>query len=314
MVGGMTSLRRSLVALSALLVALGTAHAGAPTRPVVIELYTSQGCSSCPPADVLLGRLAQRPGIIALSLPITYWDMLGWKDTLATDANTRRQKAYAARMGHGGVYTPQMIVDGVTDVVGSRAASIEAAIAERRAELGVARAVAIAQAESARYAAASARAAVDAAHAAEEAERAAGAVPAAMAMPAPPAPPVMPATPGADPTVPVVLSQTPQEMHIEIGAAAGAHNAVVWMFHLRAQVSVAIPAGENEGHTITYHNVVGDLRPIGVYKGRALTLTLPRAAMAGMPHDGVAVVVQQDGYGHVIGAAYASRPDYYAQQ
>src|SRR5471030_830912 len=101
-------------------------------RPVVVELYTSQGCNTCPPADALLGKLALRTDVIALSLPITYWDMLGWKDTLASDANTRRQKAYAEAMGHGGVYTPQIIVDGVVDVVGGRVTSVEAAIDARR--------------------------------------------------------------------------------------------------------------------------------------------------------------------------------------
>jgi hypothetical protein len=112
--------------------------------------------------------------------------------------------------------------------------------------------------------------------------------------------------------VPVALTQSQQEMHVDIGAAAGAYYATVWVFHLRSQVSVNIPAGENSGHTITYHNVVGDLKSIGVYKGHAMTLTLPRAGA--VPHDGVAVVVQQGGYGHVIGAAYVGRPDYYAQQ
>jgi hypothetical protein len=104
-------------------------------RQVVLELYTSQGCSSCPPADALIERLSDRPDILALSLPVTYWDMLGWKDTLASEANTRRQKAYAATMGRGGVYTPQIIIDGVTDVVGSREAQVEAAIGARRADI-----------------------------------------------------------------------------------------------------------------------------------------------------------------------------------
>src|ERR1700709_181571 len=135
----MISLRRNLSILAAAVFALGATAAfagGVAVRPVVVELYTSQGCSSCPPADALIGKLAQRPGVLAITLPITYWDMLGWKDTLATDANTRRQKAYAAAMGHGGVYTPQIVIDGVTDVVGSRAANVEAAIAQRRAMLG----------------------------------------------------------------------------------------------------------------------------------------------------------------------------------
>ncbi|HLY06641.1 MAG TPA: DUF1223 domain-containing protein [Rhizomicrobium sp.] len=104
-------------------------------RQVVLELYTSQGCSSCPPADALIERLADRPDVLALSFPVTYWDMLGWKDTLASEANTRRQKAYAAAMGHGGVYTPEIVVDGVTDVVGSREAQVEAAIGARRSDM-----------------------------------------------------------------------------------------------------------------------------------------------------------------------------------
>lgn len=104
-------------------------------RQVVLELYTSQGCSSCPPADALVERLADRPDVLALSFPVTYWDMLGWKDTLASEGNTRRQKAYAAAMGHGGVYTPELIVDGVTDVVGSREPQVEGAISARRADL-----------------------------------------------------------------------------------------------------------------------------------------------------------------------------------
>src|SRR5271166_2959138 len=114
--------------------------AAAGQRPVLVELFTSQGCSSCPPADDLLGRLATRPDVIAITLPVTYWDMLGWKDTLASETNTRRQKSYAQAMGRGGVYTPQIIVDGVSDVVGSREGDVEAAIAKREAEIEVAQA------------------------------------------------------------------------------------------------------------------------------------------------------------------------------
>jgi hypothetical protein len=128
----------------------------------------------------------------------------------------------------------------------------------------------------------------------------------------PPSPPPAPApVREVDPIVPVAVKETPHEMHISIGTVPGAHNATVWMFHLRSRVSVNVGAGENEGHTITYHNVVGDLKAVGVWKGSALTITLPRNAMAGLPHDGLAVVVQQDGYGHVVGAAYVARPDYY---
>ena len=89
-------------------------------RPVVVELFTSQGCSDCPAADRILTELAKRTDVIALSLPITYWDMLGWKDTFATEANTQRQKSYARAMIHSGIYTPQMIIDGRFDVVGNQ--------------------------------------------------------------------------------------------------------------------------------------------------------------------------------------------------
>jgi hypothetical protein len=261
------------------------------TRPVVVELYTSQGCNTCPPADALLGRLAQRPDVIALSLPITYWDMLGWKDTLASEANTRRQKAYADAMGHGGVYTPQIIVDGVVDVVGRRVSNVEAAIDARRESLEPNAVVADAR----------------------NSEVVSAPRVAAVAISAPPPAPAKSWQPhAADPVVPVSVVENHQEMHIKIGAADSAQNATVWMFHIRSAVNVNIKAGENEGRSITYHNVVGDVRAVGVWKGDSLTLTLPRSAMAGLPHDGVAVVVQQGGYGHVIGAAYISRPEYAA--
>ncbi len=274
----------------------GQAAVAGAARPVVVELYTSQGCNTCPPADALLGKLAQRADLIALSLPITYWDMLGWRDTLASDANTRRQKAYAEAMGHGGVYTPQIIVDGVVDVVGGRVASVEAAIDARRQSIEPT--VVVADARNSEAAGAARVASI--------------AIASSAAAPAPPAKLMQARV--ADPFVPVSVVENRQEMHIKIGAADGAQNATVWMFHIRSAVNVNIRAGENEGRTITYHNVVGDVRAVGVWKGDTLTLTLPRSAMAGLPHDGVAVIVQQGGYGHVIGAAYISRPEFAASR
>jgi hypothetical protein len=103
-------------------------------RPVVVELFTSQGCSDCPAADALLTELAKRRDVIALSLPITYWDMLGWKDTFATEGNTQRQKAYARAMNRSGIYTPQMIVDGTLDVVGNQREHVMAAISARQSD------------------------------------------------------------------------------------------------------------------------------------------------------------------------------------
>lgn len=107
-----------------------------PPHPVLLELFTSQGCSDCPAADKLVTELSRRPDVIALSLPITYWDILGWKDTFATDANTRRQKSYARIMNRSGVYTPQMIIDGQLDVVGNQRNRVMQAVALRTSALG----------------------------------------------------------------------------------------------------------------------------------------------------------------------------------
>jgi hypothetical protein len=107
------------------------ASAQAQTRGVV-ELFTSQGCSSCPPADRLLAELARDPSLVAISVPIDYWDYLGWKDTLADPRNTARQKAYAHVRGDGQVYTPQAVVDGSIHALGSDKAAIEHAIAKAR--------------------------------------------------------------------------------------------------------------------------------------------------------------------------------------
>ena len=98
----------------------------------VIELFTSQGCSSCPAADKLLGELAADPSFVPISAPIDYWDYLGWKDTLADPRNTARQKAYAHVRGDGQIYTPQVVVNGSLHVLGSDKAAIELAIAKSR--------------------------------------------------------------------------------------------------------------------------------------------------------------------------------------
>jgi hypothetical protein len=98
----------------------------------VVELFTSQGCSSCPAADKLLGELTADPSLVPISVPIDYWDYLGWKDTLADPRNTARQKAYAYARGDGQVYTPQMVVNGSVHALGSDKAAIEHAIAKTR--------------------------------------------------------------------------------------------------------------------------------------------------------------------------------------
>jgi len=116
--------------------ALGMCVVVAIVRPAhadpraVVELFTSQGCSSCPPADNILGELAQDSSVIALSMPIDYWDYLGWKDTLADSRFSARQKAYSRMRGDRDVYTPQVVINGVAHVIGSDREGIEGAISQ----------------------------------------------------------------------------------------------------------------------------------------------------------------------------------------
>jgi hypothetical protein len=123
--------------------ALGVCAIVAIIRPAlaepraVVELFTSQGCSSCPPADKVIGELAKDPSVIALSMPIDYWDYLGWKDTLADARFSARQQAYSRVRGDRGVYTPQVVVNGSAHLVGSDRAGIEDAIGDTRKADGV---------------------------------------------------------------------------------------------------------------------------------------------------------------------------------
>ena len=101
----------------------------------VLELFTSQGCSSCPPADALLQSLQKRPDVIALAYHVDYWDYIGWADTFGAKANTDRQQAYAKAWGSNNIYTPELVVNGRKDVVGSNGADANSAIGQ--ASLGI---------------------------------------------------------------------------------------------------------------------------------------------------------------------------------
>lgn len=139
--------RRPLIAIAGIVAALGAATLGishdtpaaragkdpgiaATGKPVLLELFTSQGCSSCPPADALVEQLAANPDLVVISRNVTYWDRLGWKDTLGHESNSALQQAYARRglAGQNGVFTPQLVVDGTFGAVGSRAADVAAGV------------------------------------------------------------------------------------------------------------------------------------------------------------------------------------------
>ena len=111
--------------------------AAAPPPTTVLELFTSQGCSECPPADAVFAQYAARPDVLALTFNVDYWDYLGWKDTLASADNSDRQRQYAESRGDGQVYTPQVIIDGHSHVVGSDAKQIDKAISSSSGDLTV---------------------------------------------------------------------------------------------------------------------------------------------------------------------------------
>ncbi len=119
----MRAVARTILIAASLLAAARTAGAG-DDQPVIVELFTSQGCSSCPPADAILSKLAKKEGVLPLALHVDYWDYIGWPDAFAEPAFTERQKAYARAAGERTIYTPQMIVGGADRVIGSRAMEV----------------------------------------------------------------------------------------------------------------------------------------------------------------------------------------------
>lgn len=232
--------------LRAAVAALAFAAAAAPiaaaqSGPVVVELFTSQGCNSCPPADELLGRLARQPGILALSHHVDYWNYLGWTDPFSSKAATYRQKDYAMAMHQSGVYTPQMVIGGRRGEVGSNTRAVEIALAEARAR-------------------------------------------------------PMPAI--------VALEKVPgRKVRIVVEASPAVSSADLWLVLFDKQQSTRILRGENAGKTLTYHNVVRDLRPAGRYGGTRMELTVPVAGERGELRGGAAVLVQQGKGGPILAAA-----------
>jgi len=128
---------RVLISSFLLLFLTFTHSVSAEGRPVVVELFTSQGCSSCPPADEILTRLSKQKNVIALSLHVDYWDYLGWKDDFASKAHSDRQRAYARVASKRTIYTPQMVIQGTSHAVGNRASDVASLVAHHSNKLNV---------------------------------------------------------------------------------------------------------------------------------------------------------------------------------
>ena len=210
-----------------------------PADPkAVLELFTSQGCSSCPPADALLAEYAARDDLLVLSFNVDYWDYLGWKDTLASPVHSARQRAYALARGDGDVYTPQVVVDGVTHAIGSDRTQIDSALASVGALV-----------------------------------------------------------------VPVTLVPSADAVTLQIGAAPAPDmpHATVWLVMYEPSVTVEVERGENNGRTLTYSNVVRKLRPVAMWKGRALSIDLPKSEMAQTGAERCAVLLQIEERGGLPG-------------
>jgi len=242
----MVRLAKVVVLLAALLAAgEGYAAEGAAAgKPkAVVELFTSQGCSSCVAADAYFAELAKRGDIVAISLHVDYWDYLGWRDTLGDPAHAERQRAYSEVHGTRRIYTPQIVVNGVKGLVGSKREAIEATIADSSL------------------------------------------------------------------SVPVTMRHGDGTVEIEVGAVPlpGKRPTTIRLALLTSEADVPIAEGENAGSTIEYYNVVRTMRPIGMWDGNVVKITLPEHEIMADGVDACAVIVQEDlpnGPGAILGAAW----------
>ncbi|WP_082630923.1 DUF1223 domain-containing protein [Roseovarius atlanticus] len=206
-------------------------------RPVVVELFTSQGCSSCPAADKFFHKLAGHEGVIALSLHVDYWDYIGWKDSFASPAHTKRQRAYAKAADRRVVYTPQMVINGKDDVVGNRPMDVVDVIDRHRR---------------------------------------------------------LPRT------VALELSRQGESVLVEAESLKQMDGPLtVQLVRFRPESTVHIKRGENAGRTISYANVVTEMRSLGDWDGSA-PLRVTAEAGGDAP---VAVLLQNKGGAGLIEAA-----------
>lgn len=203
------------------------AEDGAPQG--VVELFTSQGCASCPPADAAFRKLVSQGNVIALAYHVDYWNYLGWADTLSSKENTERQYGYARMMGRSNVYTPQAIVNGRDHLAGADLAGINGKLNNYVGE-------------------------------------------------------------GKGLTVPVSARMRGDELEIKLGAGQGKANVVIVYFD--KEKTIDVEKGENSGQKISYLHSVTDVETVGMWDGKATTLTLPASVMQKPDLEGSAILLQ----------------------
>ncbi|NNH58725.1 thioredoxin family protein [Rhizobium laguerreae] len=220
---------RFLIPLIAGVVLSGPLQAEDGTPKGVVELFTSQGCSSCPPADAAFRKLVNQGDVIALAYHVDYWNYLGWADTLSSKENTERQYGYARTMGRSNVYTPQAIVNGRGHLAGADLNGINSKIDTFSSE-------------------------------------------------------------GNGLTVPISAAMRGDELEIKIGAGQGKANVV--MVYFDKEKTIDVEKGENSGQKISYLHSVTNVETVGMWDGKATSLTLPASVLQRPQLEGCAILLQ----------------------
>ncbi|ASR08736.1 DUF1223 domain-containing protein [Rhizobium leguminosarum bv. viciae] len=220
---------RFLLPLIAGVVLSGPLQAEDGTPKGVVELFTSQGCSSCPPADAAFRKLVNQGDVIALAYHVDYWNYLGWADTLSSKENTERQYGYAKTMGRSNVYTPQAIVNGRDHLAGADLNGINSKIDTYSSE-------------------------------------------------------------GNGLTVPISAAMRGDELEIKIGAGQGKANVV--MVYFDKEKTIDVEKGENSGQKLSYLHSVTNVETVGMWDGKATSLTLPASVLQRPQLEGCAILLQ----------------------
>lgn len=221
---------RFMISLLAGLALTGSVHAQELGKlKGVVELFTSQGCASCPPADAALEKLISQGDVVALAYHIDYWNYMGWNDTMGSKDNTDRQYAYARALGRSNVYTPQAIINGRDHMNGADLQAINVKLDDLNRQ-------------------------------------------------------------GKGLTVPVSAAMKGDQLEIKIAAGQGKADVVVAYFDREQDIDVT--KGENSGHQIAYMHSVSDVETVGLWEGKAMSLTLPANVMDKAGRKGLAILLQ----------------------